>query len=149
MARRGKGADEELAEYKRSQIGESLPAVSQPKKNANAAPDRSSGQPDAIPPHVWETLQNAGEEAARRLYDLLRSPRFANYSPSAQARLIELGLTRAYGLPVRRSIDLKLTSDDADAVAQSLIDLGASLPERKSMIDVNLAVDSHSQKDVN
>lgn len=122
-----------------------LPATIDADQPANADPDRSSGQlREQIPPHVWEILQNAGEEAARRLYDLLRSPQFARYAPSAQARLIELGLTRAYGLPVRRSIDLSLTSDDADAVAQSLLDLGASLPERKSIIDIS-PQDSSSQ----
>ena len=77
-------------------------------------------------------MQSAGEAAAQRLLDLLNSPSFTSYAPSAKARLIELALTRAYGLPVRRSIDVQLSSSDADAVAASLDALRDALPERQS-----------------
>jgi len=112
-----------------------------------ARPDASSDAPqgpqnpvtlsdDAAPPdvpaHVWRTLQAAGEEAAQRLLSILRSPQFASYAPTAQKALIELALTRAYGLPVRRSIEVNLSTDDADAVAASLASLRDALPERQS-----------------
>lgn len=82
-----------------------------------------------IPPHVWSLLQEAGEAAAQRLVELLTSPAFKSYSPQAQRGLIELALTRAYGLPVKRALNLNLSTSDADAVAMSLADLAANLPE--------------------
>lgn len=82
-----------------------------------------------IPPHVWRLLQDAGEVAAQRLVQILRSPAFATYAPSAQRGLIELALTRAYGLPVRKALNVNLTTSDADAVAASLADLAQNLPE--------------------
>lgn len=82
-----------------------------------------------IPAHVWQSLQDAGELAAARLVEVLRSPAFKSYAPSAQRGLIELALTRAYGLPIRRALNLNLSSNDADAVAASLDDLRAALPE--------------------
>lgn len=80
-------------------------------------------------------LQTAGETAASRLVEILQSPRFASYAPSAQRGLIELALTRAYGLPIRKALNLNLSTSDADAVAMSLSDLSQSLPEhmRQSM----------------
>ena len=85
-----------------------------------------------IPPHVWALLQEAGEEAARRLFEILRSSAFTRYPASAQKALIELALTRAYGLPVKRSLSVNLESSDADAIAQSLMGLQDALPERQS-----------------
>lgn len=94
------------------------------------APEVAGAPQEGIPAHVWMLLQQAGEEAAARLLELLRSPRFKSYAPSAQKALIELALTRAYGLPVRRSLSVSLQSDDADAIAASLMSLQDSLPER-------------------
>lgn len=74
-------------------------------------------------------LQEAGELAAQRLVELLQSPRFPAYSPQAQRGLIELALTRAYGLPIRKALNLNLSTSDADAVAASLNDLVQNLPE--------------------
>lgn len=82
-----------------------------------------------IPPHVWALLQQAGEAAAHRLVQIIQSPRFATYAPSAQRGLIELALTRAYGLPVRKALSVTLSTSDADAVAASLADLASDLPE--------------------
>lgn len=82
------------------------------------------------PERVWTMLQEAGEEAARLLLAELQSPAFKSYSGAVKRALIDLALTRAYGLPVRRSIDVNLTSNDADAVAASLIALTDALPER-------------------
>lgn len=82
-----------------------------------------------IPQHVWAMLQEAGEAAAARLLQLLQSPRFADFAPNSQRGLIELALTRAYGLPIRKALNLNLSSNDADAVAASLSDLGQHLPE--------------------
>lgn len=107
-----------------------------PAPDANGAPEPSSGETEGIPPHVWDMLQQAGEEAARRLLDLIRSPRFSGFKPSEQRSLIELAMTRAYGLPVRRSVNVSLSSDDADAVAASLLDMREHLPERRGMVDV-------------
>lgn len=84
-----------------------------------------------IPAHVWAILQTAGEEGAQRLLELLQSPKFKSYAPTAQKSLIELALTRAYGLPVRRSVNVDLNSDDTDAIAASLLDLQSALPERQ------------------
>lgn len=84
---------------------------------------------EGIPAHVWTMLQTAGELAAQRLVELLRSPSFKQYSPQAQRGLIELALTRAYGLPIRRAVNLNLSSTDADAVAASLADMAQHLPE--------------------
>ncbi len=82
-----------------------------------------------IPPHVWSLLQQAGEAAAGRLRDLLKSPDFASYAPTAKARLIELALVRAYGLPIRRAVTVNLSGDD---VAKSLAELSDMLPERQA-----------------
>lgn len=84
-----------------------------------------------IPPHVWDLLQEAGEEAARALLDILRSPKFRAAKVSEQRALIDLALTRAYGLPVRRSLSVNLESSDADAIAASIIGLHDALPERQ------------------
>jgi len=85
---------------------------------------------EGIPAHVWTMLQEAGELAAERLRDLLASPRFGSFRPSEQRALIDLALTRAYGLPVRRSLSVSLSSSDTDAIAASLIGLQDALPER-------------------
>jgi hypothetical protein len=82
-----------------------------------------------IPPHVWALLQEAGEAAALRLVQVLKSPAFGSYSPGAQRGLIELALTRAYGLPIRKALNVNLSTSDSDAVAASLADLGQALPE--------------------
>ena len=73
-----------------------------------------------IPDDVWALLQDSGKRAAERLYQMLDGAAFTSYSPTARARLIELALVRAYGLPVKRSIDVSISTDDADAVAASL-----------------------------
>jgi len=86
--------------------------------------------PQEIPPHVWALLQESGERAAMRLLEMLSADRFQSYSAAVRARLIDLALTRAYGLPVRRSVSVDLTSNDADAVAAALNDLTSKLPER-------------------
>jgi hypothetical protein len=96
----------------------------------DATPDALPAPQEGIPPHVWATLQEAGEEAAQRLLELLQPHRFNTLAGSVQRALLDLALTRAYGLPVRRSVSLELSATDADAVAASLIDLRASLPER-------------------
>lgn len=82
-----------------------------------------------IPPHVWAMLQEAGEVAASRLVAILKSQAFMTYAPTAQKALIELALTRAYGLPVRKALNVNLSTSDADAVAASLADLAQALPE--------------------
>lgn len=86
----------------------------------------------AIPSHVWQLLQQAGEEAAQRLNELLSSPSFHKQKTSDQVRLIELALVRAYGLPVRRQISVELSSKDGDAIAASLSSLADRLPERNA-----------------
>lgn len=96
--------------------------------SGDVLPDTSPLGAD-IPPHVWHMLQQAGELAAARLVQILKSPRFAAYAPSAQRGLIELALTRAYGLPIRKALNVNLSTSDADAVAASLADLAANLPE--------------------
>ncbi len=114
-----------LRSARRASNAEPLPVAS------NDAPlpfDASPG--DDIPPHVWALLQEAGAKAAERLRDILGSQAFNSYAPTAKARLIELAMTRAYGLPVKRSVNLSLSSDDADAVASSLAGLTDALPER-------------------
>jgi len=85
---------------------------------------------EGIPSHVWALLSEAGELAAERLRDLLASPRFKTFRASEQRALIDLALTRAYGLPVRRSLSVSLASADTDAIAASLIHLQDALPER-------------------
>jgi hypothetical protein len=99
-----------------------------PPLSGDVLPDQSSLGAD-IPPHVWTMLQQAGELAAARLVQVLQSPRFAAYSPAAQRGLIELALVRAYGLPVRKALNVNLSTSDSDAVAASLADLAANLPE--------------------
>jgi hypothetical protein len=98
-----------------------------------------------IPPHVWAILQSAGETAAARLLQILQSPRFPDIAPSAQRGLIELALTRAYGLPIRKALNLNLSSNDADAVAASLADLGDALPEHVRHAMRQAATDSPNE----
>ena len=109
--------------------GAALVEIIQPDDDKAASMAQQA--PD-IPPHVWQMLQTAGEEAAAQLLELLRSPKFKTFRPSEQRSLIDLALTRAYGLPVKRSINVDLTSTDADAVAASLLGLHDQLPERRS-----------------
>lgn len=85
-----------------------------------------------VPKHVWDLLQKAGEAAAFRLNEILQSPKFAKYPPTAQKALIELALTRAYGLPVRKAVTVMLSSSDSDAVAKSLSELTSALPEMRA-----------------
>jgi len=99
--------------------------------SAEALPASNMADSEGIPAHVWQLLQEAGEQAASKLLDMLKSKAFDSYAPTAKARLIELAFTRAYGLPIRRSVDVSLSSSDADAVAQSLLALRDSLPERR------------------
>lgn len=96
--------------------------------SGDVLPDASPLGAD-IPPHVWQMLQQAGELAAARLVQIIQSPRFTSYAPSAQRGLIELALTRAYGLPIRKALNVNLSTSDSDAVAASLADLAANLPE--------------------
>lgn len=84
---------------------------------------------EGIPPHVWAVLQQAGEVAAQRLLEILAAPSFKTLPASAQRGLLELALVRAYGLPVRRAVNVNLSSTDADAVAASLADMAQHLPE--------------------
>lgn len=95
-----------------------------------APPEGRAAPPTDIPPEVWAVLQEAGERAAQRLLELLDAATFPALPAATRARLIELALTRAYGLPVRRSISVDLSATDADAVAAALLDLHAALPER-------------------
>jgi hypothetical protein len=74
-------------------------------------------------------LQRGGEVAAQRLLSILQSPSFATMPPASQRAFIDLALTRAYGLPVRRAVNVNLSSSDADAVAASLSDIAQHLPE--------------------
>ena len=109
-----------------AKTSEDLPAVS--KTTADQTPSEGG---EAIPDHVWQVLQQAGDKAAQRLLELLEAASFSKLAPTAQARVIELALTRAYGLPVRRSVNVDLSSSDADAVAASLAALTDALPERQ------------------
>jgi hypothetical protein len=134
--RRAKGAQPRQKEA----LGDRSPPVRHPlPSDADMATPALSGEvyepssPSSlgadIPPHVWALLQQAGETAATRLVQVLQSPRFTSYAPSAQRGLIELALTRAYGLPIRKALNLNLSTSDSDAVAASLADLAANLPE--------------------
>lgn len=121
------------------------PADDTPSLSGDVLPDAGSLGAD-IPPHVWNLLQQAGELAAARLVQVIQSPRFASYAPSAQRGLIELALTRAYGLPVRKALNVNLSTSDSDAVAASLADLAANLPENARSA-VREAIDGVSRGD--
>jgi hypothetical protein len=89
---------------------------------------------ERIPAHVWEVLQECGEEAAYRLRELLQSEKFNKLGASNQAQLIRLGFEYVYGkpeTPTKQKVSTKLTGDQADAVAASLANLAgnAQLPE--------------------
>lgn len=88
-------------------------------------------QSSHIPPSVWQTLQDAGQIAAEKLLALLNNATFDTLAPRDKRALIELALTRAYGLPVKREVSVSLSSSDGDAVAASLAALSArvTLPE--------------------
>lgn len=87
---------------------------------------------DDIPLHVQQMLSEAGEMAADRLLEMLSPVRFRKLTGSVQRAILDLAFTRAYGLPVRRSVALNVDSSKLDAVAASLASLSASLPERQS-----------------
>jgi len=90
----------------------------------------ASPAPAGIPPAAWDDICAAGAAAAQRLRHLLEhGPAWARLPATTQARLIELALTRAYGAPVAKTLNLSLSSSDADAVAASLAGFAASLPE--------------------
>jgi hypothetical protein len=117
---------------RRKAARQALQSVSQAESGPHKAETVATGADlaEGIPPHVWALLSEAGELAAERLRDLLASPRFATFRASEQRALIDLALTRAYGLPVRRSLSVSLSSGDTDAIAASLIGLQEALPER-------------------
>jgi len=90
------------------------------------------GKPDAIPDHVWQTLQDAGSAASERLLALLTGKSFERLKAGDQARLIQLALDRAYGPPVKASMSLQLSGSVSDAVAESLGRLAShDLPEMR------------------
>ncbi len=84
---------------------------------------------EGVPAHVWPLLQQAGEAAAMRLVAIIRSASFMRMAPTAQKSFIELALTRAYGLPIKKAIQVNLSSKDSDAVSASLNALIGDLPE--------------------
>jgi hypothetical protein len=120
-----------MRENKRSRGAHLIAPSPQPDSDTTAdAVTLMATEGGDIPAHVWEALQQAGELAAGRLREILASPKFSQFAPTAQARLIELALTRAYGLPIKRSLSVNLSSGDTDAIAASLLGLGDALPER-------------------
>ena len=106
------------------------PSTADPAQRAASAELSLSGG-GHIPPHVWAKLQEAGQKAAERLVDLLNSPGFLKLKASDQRGLLDLALTRAYGLPVRRELKVELSSQEGDAIASSLNRLSSriTLPE--------------------
>ena len=115
------------------------PPSSPPPKpvSVKAKTQEVSHAPPDIPRHVWKMLQEGGELAAERLLEMLNLANFHELKATEKARLIDMALTRAYGLPVRRSVNVELQSENADAVAAALADLHAALPEsEKRPIDI-------------
>ena len=106
------------------------PPSDKPAQGQDTLPDAAPHE--GIPSHVWALLQEAGEEAAARLVELMQPVRFNKLPATVQRALLDLALTRAYGLPVRRSVAVNLSTSDADAVAASLVELRDSLPERRA-----------------
>ena len=85
-----------------------------------------------IPKEVAELIEKAGLLASAHMVTLLSDTEKLKGQPlAAQRALVDLALTRAYGLPVRRSLNLNLHGDAADAVQASLNELTNELPERK------------------
>lgn len=115
------------------------PVIAHAPQDQQSAPQDAASDPQQlamsqqspdIPEHVWAVLREAGEEAANRLLQILQSPRFPTLRGSEQRALIALAFDRAYGLPVRRSLSVNLSSDNSDAIAASLHSLQDALPER-------------------
>ena len=108
---------------------EKLPVVTQFKPTAidNALKDR-------IPDHLWSLVQEIGEHALNRLFEIVSSPTFYKYRGSDQTKLLMMAIERAYGkpdAPVRKSVNLNLSSSDNDAVNAALARLSdnVDLPE--------------------
>lgn len=103
-----------------------LAAVNKAKPQPRVEASQTGG--GDIPDHVWVMLQEAGEAAAERLLELLQPAAFAKLKDGTQKALIDLAMTRAYGLPVKTQV--KVVTGEADAVAASLAQLAGQLPER-------------------
>ena len=92
---------------------------------------------DRIPDHLWSLVQEIGEHALNRLFEIVSSSSFHRYKGSDQTKLLAMALERAYGkpdAPVRKSLSLNLNTSDSDAVNAALARLSdtATLPEYQS-----------------
>lgn len=101
-----------------------------PVTNNNERTEYDTPTVAALPADVAEDILEAGRLAAKRLREELGAAKFAKLPPAVRRGLIELGLTRAYGLPVKREVTVNLSSNDMDAVAASLALLAEALPEK-------------------
>lgn len=86
----------------------------------------------SVPEHVAAVFMQVAEKAADRLNHMVSDDKvWRAMKPSEQKALIELVFLRAYGAPINRSLSVELTSDDADAVAKSLVAMHERLPEQR------------------
>ena len=89
---------------------------------------------DRIPDHLWSLVQEIGEHGLNRLFEIISSPTFYKYKGSDQTKLLAMAIERAYGkpdAPIRKSVNLNLSSSDTDAVNAALSRLSdnVDLPE--------------------
>jgi hypothetical protein len=128
----------------------------------------SVGRPEkanpALPDHIWDRFQDAGEAATAHLERLLSDPRFAHFEVKDQMRIIETTFQRAYGSPdgsVRRHLHVHANPEDNEgfnALRELSRQAQKSLPEfRRPMSEdvngrrqpvVNDALDADTGEDV-
>ena len=86
---------------------------------------------EKIPNHVWTILSECGETAAERLQEMLTDRHFHGLRGSDKANLIRMAFEYAYGkpdAPLKRSVNLNLSSDSTDAVQAAMAKLAAAVP---------------------
>jgi len=87
---------------------------------------------EKIPAHVWRKLSDCGEKAAERLCEMLSDEKFHKLRGSDKTNLIRMAFEYAYGkpdAPLKRSVNLNLSSDNSDAVQSAMAKLAAAVPE--------------------
>lgn len=87
---------------------------------------------EKIPDKVWKILSGCGEKAADRLQEMLASEHFHNLRGSDKTNLIRMAFEYAYGkpdAPLKRSVNLNLSSSNTDAIQSAMLKLANAVPD--------------------
>ena len=111
------------------------PAIKDPDTPHTSQNEAQDAILDDLPEDVAQLLAKAGVLAAKHLVHILSDPKeLARHPLAAQRAILDLAITRAYGLPIRKSVTVNLSTSEADAVTQSLQELSSNIsPKSKHL----------------